>query len=84
MCAKSASTGTAEFIGNGILVSVGTDLVLPSPMGSWFVNINISTKFDKVWLFRILSYFSSEMSSIFPSPWSGSCAICNCNVNDSL
>ena len=34
MCAKSASAGTAEFIGNGILVSVGTDLVLPSPMGN--------------------------------------------------
>ena len=33
MCAKSASAGTAKFIGNGILASVGTDLVLPSPMG---------------------------------------------------
>ena len=33
-CAKSASAGTAEFLGNDMLLSVGTDLVLPSPMGS--------------------------------------------------
>merc|ERR1712020_813459 len=33
-CAKSASAGTAEFLGNGMAVSVGTDLVLSSPMGS--------------------------------------------------
>ena len=34
-CAKSASAGTAKFLGNGMAVSVGTDLVLPSPMGNY-------------------------------------------------
>ena len=35
--AKSVSAGTDEYLGNDWLISAGTDLVLPSPMGRPYV-----------------------------------------------